>query len=308
MTPVPGHLAGGVWGVVATPFCGPKAELDEPSLARLVEHYGKLAVAGLTALGVFGEAARQSLAERRIVLGIIARTSDLPVVVGCAGFATQPVIDEAMAARDALGEQLAAIMIQVNTPSADALAAHLRSVHDATGCRIVVQDYPAATGVRTEPGELAAAVAGTPAVAAIKAESPPTPAVIAALTAAVEVPVFGGLGGISLLDELACGAAGAMTGFSYPEALIACVDAFRDNGLAAARSVFAPWLPLVNFEQHAGPALAVRKQCLLRRGLIAESVVRPPAPRMPPGLDALLGQHLDAADALLDGALLDGGS
>jgi 4-hydroxy-tetrahydrodipicolinate synthase len=37
------------------------------------------------------------------------------------------------------------------------------------------------------------------------------------------VPVFGGPGGLGLLDELTAGAAGAMTGFSCTEGLIACV-------------------------------------------------------------------------------------
>ena len=96
---------------------------------------------------------------------------------------------------------------------------------------------------------LAAALADLPFVAAVKAEAPPTPPAIATLTARLDVPVFGGLGGIGLLDELAAGSAGAMTGFSFPEGLLACVSAFRSGGYEAAREAFLPYLPLVNFEQ-----------------------------------------------------------
>ena len=66
-------------------------------------------------------------------------------------------------------------------------------------------------------------VAQSPHVTAVKAEAPPTPVAVAELTARCTVPVFGGLGGVGLLDELAVGAAGAMTGFSFPEGLLACV-------------------------------------------------------------------------------------
>jgi 4-hydroxy-tetrahydrodipicolinate synthase len=117
---------------------------------------------------------------------------------------------------------------------------------------------------------------------------------VAALTAGLEMPAFGGLGGIGLLDELAAGSAGAMTGFSFPEGLIACVDAWRAGGYAAAREAFLPYLPLVNFEQQAKVALAIRKECLRARGLIADSAVRPPAAGMPEPLRDQLRHHLDA--------------
>ena len=74
-------------------------------------------------------------------------------------------------------------------------------------------------------------------------------------SAALDVSVFGGLGGQGLLDELLSGAAGAMTGFSYPEALIACVRAWQTDGYEAARDALLPYLPLINFEQQARIAL-----------------------------------------------------
>ena len=128
------------------------------------------------------------------------------------------------------------------------------------------------SGVKIAPAVLAAALAQLDFIAAVKAEAPPTAAAIASLTERLDVPVFGGLGGIGLLDELAAGAAGAMTGFSYPEALLACVHRFTEDGYAGAREAFLPYLPLVNFEQQAGIALGVRKESLRRRGLIAEAV------------------------------------
>ncbi|MGW5695932.1 dihydrodipicolinate synthase family protein, partial [Streptomyces asiaticus] len=67
----PRPLPPGVWGVVATPFAGSTLDVDESALARLVERYAELGVTGLTVLGVFGEAAQLSRAERRAVLEVV---------------------------------------------------------------------------------------------------------------------------------------------------------------------------------------------------------------------------------------------
>jgi 4-hydroxy-tetrahydrodipicolinate synthase len=288
------RLAPGVWGVLATPFTGPDLQPDLTGLAGLARSVQTAGATGLTVLGVFGEAARLSTAERRTVLGAVVAAVDLPLVVGATALATAPLLDEVGLAREVAGDRLAAVMVQVHSPAAEVLRAHLQAVHDATGAALVVQDYPVASGVRIGTADLARALDGLPFVAAVKAEAPPTAAAVAALTAALDVPVFGGLGGLGLLDELAAGAAGAMTGFSYPEGLVACVRAWADGGFPAARSAFLPYLPLVAFEQQPGIGLAIRKECLRRRGLIAESAVRPPSPPLPDALREQLERHLAA--------------
>lgn len=286
-------LAPGVWGVLATPFQGPRLDLDTAGLSTLARQVEAAGVTGLTVLGVFGEAARLSAAERRTVLATVVGSVGVPLVVGATSLDTAPLLDEVRLVQEVAGERLAAVMVQVHSPSAELVRAHLQAVHDATGAAVVVQDYPVASGVRIGTAELVRALTGLPFVAAVKAESPPTAAAVAALTAALPVPVFGGLGGLGLLDELAVGAAGAMTGYSFPEGLVACVRAWRDGGFPAARAAFLPHLPLIAFEQQPGIGLAIRKECLRRRGLIPEAAVRPPAPALPDALRDQLERHLE---------------
>ena len=69
--PMRESLAPGVWGVVATPFQGSTLDLDTDSLARLVDHYEAIGATGLTVLGVFGEAAALTAAERGLVLEVV---------------------------------------------------------------------------------------------------------------------------------------------------------------------------------------------------------------------------------------------
>jgi 4-hydroxy-tetrahydrodipicolinate synthase len=298
-TPAP--LGRGVWVILATPFEGPGGGVDHVSLARQVALAPAIGARGVVALGVFGESARLSPEERRAVVTTVVRTlTDRPtigLVVGLSTLGTEETVAQAselLAAARAAGGEVGALMVQVPSSSPDAIVAHLTAVHAATGVGQVVQDYPLVSGVRVAAEDLGDAVARCPWVVAIKAEAPPTAPAIATLTAATDVPVFGGLGGVGLLDELAAGAAGAMTGFSQPEGLVATVDAFERGGFAAAHAAWSRWLPLATFEQQAGIALAIRKELLRRRGLIADASVRAPGAALPTSLVATLEAHLAA--------------
>lgn len=301
-------LAPGVWGVVATPFQGSTLDVDLDSLSELVEHYQAIGATGLTVLGVFGEAAALTVEERRQVLETVVECTSLPLVVGVTALATRTAIEEVLAAQDVAGTRLAAVMVQANSAKQETVIAHLDAIHRATGAKVVLQDYPLASGVSIPTKALISVVNTCEYVIAVKAEAPPTSVAITELSAAVEVSIFGGLGGQGLLDELMAGAAGAMTGFSYPEALIACVQAWQEDGYEAAHRELLPYLPLINFEQQAKVALAIRKECLRERGLIKDSGVRAPAAGFPEGLRNSIGTHLREAAAALDAAKTTVGS
>jgi 4-hydroxy-tetrahydrodipicolinate synthase len=288
-------LARGLWGVLATPFSGPDLAVDIESLRREVRFYTGVPATGLVVLGVFGEGAALDSAEAGLVVREVAEAAPTtPLVVGLSARTTAVVVEQARSAVAAAGSGLAGLMVQVNSPDPDLLARHLAAVHDATGAGLVVQDYPEASGVRITSGQLLATVARCSFVVAVKSEAPPTAAAIGELTAGTDVPVFGGLGGVGLIDELGSGAAGAMTGFSHPEGLRAALDAWREGGFTAARAAFAPWLPLANFEAQPRIGLALRKEIMRRRGLLDDAAVRPPAPGVPPHLLELMSAHLAA--------------
>lgn len=303
--PLPGTdtkaLGPGVWGVLATPFHGSSQAVDHESLRAEVRFYCRIGAAGVVALGVFGEATSLSVSEQTDVIATVAEAGEgMPVVAGLSPRSTAPLVELARLLREAGGASLVAVMAQVNSPDPEKLRRHFDTLHDSCGLPVVVQDYPVASGITIKPDVLAALVAGCPYVAAIKCEAPPTAIAISILARSVTVPLFGGLGGVGLIDELAAGAAGAMTGFSYPEGLISAVSAYRAHGFDAARDSFRQWLPIANFENQPGVGLAIRKETLRRRGLIAESAVRPPAPGFPPDLAPLLENHLRALPVPVD--------
>ena len=298
----------GLWGVLATPF-DEDGTVDHRSLERQVHFALAAGSDGLVALGVFGEAANLSLAEQRAVAStVVSAAEGQPIVLGVSGRATAVAVEQAVNALEGARSHAAGpagpsgegapdpmrLMVQVNSDKAAVVARHLHRVHAETGVGIVLQDYPTASGVHIAPAEILEVLRECPFVAAVKAEAPPTPAAIGELTQHTNMPVFGGLGGVGLIDELAMGAAGAMTGFSHPEGLRATIDAYATAGFDAARQTWSPWLPLANFEGQAGITLALRKMLLHLRGVLRHPGVRPPALPAPGHLLPLLERHLRA--------------
>jgi 4-hydroxy-tetrahydrodipicolinate synthase len=308
-TPHPTPLERGVWGILATPFLG-GAEVDVASLRRQIELFARTGARGVVALGVFGEAAKLDAEERRHVAHealTVAHELGLGAVVGITTLGRDETIAQGRVAVEvatgiagetalAPGGLLRALMVQVPSDDPRAIAEHMTAVHEATGAGIVVQDYPRSSGVTVDASVLASAVAPLRFVVAVKAESTPTPPAVATLVAGCGAPVFGGLGGVALVDELSAGAAGAMTGFSFPEGLAETVRAFEAGGTDAARETWSRWLPLAIFEQQDGLALVIRKEILHRRGVLADASARPPAPVIPASLEPLLAGHLADAE------------
>jgi 4-hydroxy-tetrahydrodipicolinate synthase len=289
-------LPHGLWGVLATPF-DDDLSVDLPSLRNEVASFTEDGCDGLVALGVFGEAASLHADEADAVAGTVASSTDLPYVLGLSEREPETVIAQARRLLAAVSRPPVALMAQIGDADPAVAAASLRRLYEATEIGILVQDYPVVSGVTVTDEQVVAIVAACPFVVGVKSETPPTSVAIALLASRVHVPVFGGLGGVGLLDELETGSAGAMTGFSHPAALAAMLRAHRHGGFAAARAAWAPWLPLANFEGQLRVGLAIRKELLRRRGVIACARVRRPALPLPATLVPLLDKHLAAVPA-----------
>ncbi|MFB1299129.1 dihydrodipicolinate synthase family protein [Mycobacterium sp. pW049] len=286
-----GTLDRGLWGVLATPF-DRELNVDFESLRNEVSGFAGDGCGGLVALGVFGEAASLQPAEAAAVAQTVASTTELPYVLGLSERDPDAVVAQALRLLDAVPRPPAALMAQIGDADPAVAAESLRRLHEKTGIGVLIQDYPVVSGVSVTDEQVVALAQACPFAVGVKSETPPTSVAVAHLAPRLDVPVFGGLGGVGLLDELAAGSAGAMTGFSHPAVLASVLRAYHDGGFTAARDVFAPWLPLANFEGQLRVGLSIRKEVLRRRGIIACARVRPPALSLPASLVPLLDQHL----------------
>ncbi|HUW86958.1 MAG TPA: dihydrodipicolinate synthase family protein [Candidatus Paceibacterota bacterium] len=291
----PTALGKGLWGVLATPFDEANLKVDEESMIRQLDLYRAVGATGVVTLGVFGEAAQLDFSEQADLVRLVSEQApDLPLVIGLSERETDQAIAVALRLLDAATQPPAGFMCQINSTDPQALMAHFEAIHAATGVGIVVQDYPLISGVKISSQQILDALEHNTYAVAIKSEAPPTSLAISSLTSKTSVPVFGGLGGVGLLDELMSGASGAMTGFSHPEGLAETLSAWKRGGFEAARDAFASWLPLANFEAQVGIGLAIRKEILKQRGVFTSGVVRPPAMPMPGALRHHLSQHISA--------------
>jgi 4-hydroxy-tetrahydrodipicolinate synthase len=286
----------GVFSVLPTPFDA-EGRVDKAGLQRVVELFLGAGVDGFTALGVTSEVSRLNEAERALVLEAVigAVKGRVPVVVGTTADGRDQCLQ---LSRHAEAAGAAAVMVsppRMPKLNSEAVVAHYQALADAVAVEIVVQDYPPISGFAMEAPLLAQIARQIPRARTLKLEDPPTPAKLAkilALCEGVPVQVFGGLGGVFLLEELLAGGAGAMTGFAYPEALVAIVSAYKRGERERAADLFYRYVPLMRFEFQEGIGMAIRKEVLRRRGAIQHAAVRAPGASLDPGTSAQLTRVL----------------
>jgi 4-hydroxy-tetrahydrodipicolinate synthase len=286
----------GVFSVLPTPFLEDGA-VDHESLRRVIDLFIGGGVNGLTALGVTSEAARLTERERAMVLETVMHQTAqrVPVVAGTTADGLRTCIEYTRIAR---ASGAAAVMIsppRLPKLNSDAVVGHFSAVAEAVDIPIVVQDYPPVSGFNMETLLLARIARVVPSARTIKLEDPPTPLKITKILQAaqgLEVSIFGGLGGVFLLEELMAGASGAMTGFAYPEILVEIVQAYRSGNLDRAADVFYRNVALMRFEFQEGIGMAIRKEVLRRRGALRYAGVRAPGASLDPGTSAALDRIL----------------
>lgn len=269
----------GVYSVLPTPFHA-NGDFDDGSLRRVIDLFISAGVNGVTALGVTGEVARLTDDERRRVLDVVVEhvAGRIGVVAGTSAEGTRTCIEHSRHAH-----QAGATAVMVSPPrmpklNSEAVVRHFKALADAVDIEIVVQDYPPISGFAMEPWLLARIAREIPRARTIKLEDPPTPFKTSRILEQSESPVriFGGLGGVFLLEELMAGATGAMTGFAFPEILVEIVSLYRAGRVDDAADVFYRAVPLMRFEFQEGIGMAIRKEVLHRRGVLASPATRPP--------------------------------
>jgi 4-hydroxy-tetrahydrodipicolinate synthase len=285
--------------MLPTPFDA-NGEVDTDSLSRLVAAARAADCTGVVALGVMGEAHRLTDAERSPVIDavIAASANDLTVTVGASAESGRAL---AARVRDAQSAGATAVMIapaKMGKPNPPATYAYYASAQEATEIPIVVQDLPEQTGVHLDPAFIAKLHADLPDAKYLKLEDPPTPQKITRVIDATggSMGIFGGLGGAFLFEELRRGAIGTMTGFAYPEVLVAIHRYVSAGEIERARTIFYMWLPLIRYENSAGIGLAIRKEIMKRRGFTTTADVRPPSPPIDDSTRAELDDLTGALD------------
>lgn len=291
-------LDSGVYTVAPTPFHS-DGSVDLKSVEKMTESLLSLGIDGLLVLGVMGEANKLLDEERQQVLTrfISAAAGVGKVIVGTNHPGAIPSRELTRVAEESGAD---AVMISPPTlakPNPQTILDYFETIADGSEIEIVLQDHPTSSGVIMSVELINELHQHVDQMTALKLEDPPTAQKMSSVLATSDsLKVFGGLGGLSFIDELDRGASGTMTGFAYPEILKRVHDLHQSGEIQEARQLFDRFLPLILFESQPLISLSVRKHLYRARGFIANPSVRAPAPSLDAGTISELERLMDTVD------------
>ena len=298
------HRFSGVIPILATPFNDDES-LDLASWQRMIEFMVELGVDGITILGVLGECNRLTDHERETLIKAAVATvkQRIPVIVGTSHRGSMAAMILSRMAEDLGADAVMVAPARVPVPNDDHIVEAYQRISQGTRLPIVLQDHPASTDVHMSVPLILRIVKEVASLACIKAEAVPTPPKIRALRAGLAelgrpVSILSGLGALYAPFDLEAGSDGFNTGFAFPEVLQALVNAAKARDFSRVHALYARFAALIVFEQQ--PGLAVRKEILRQRGLIAGNRVRHPGTTVTPSVAAevvaLIERALPATD------------
>ncbi|MBN9279696.1 MAG: dihydrodipicolinate synthase family protein [Hyphomicrobium sp.] len=280
--------AKGLYVIAATPFHD-DGRIDFESIDSLVDFYLACGVQGMTILGVMGEFQKLSESETlEVSQRFIKRTAGrVPIIVGVSNPGTNQLVKTARAVMEmgAAGVMAMPIRGLTTEPSVEN---YLRSILTALGPSIPVciQDYPNLTDVYFSADCFVRLVDAFPQIAMFKHEDMPGLAKLSVIRKACDgkarryIPILCGNGGIHLPQEYLRGADGAMTGFAFPDMMVAMHALFAAGKPEEGEDLYDLYLPLLRHELQQGVGLPLRKEILKRRGAIRSAAIRAPGPKL----------------------------
>ena len=286
----------GIFVIVVTPFTE-GYELDEASLRKQIRFCIEAGAHGLVGPANASEFPTLSDDERKRWLEIVVSEAgkQIPVIAATTSGHALPAVALSRYAQGLGADGIMAMPPHVLHPDAEGCYEYYKALSASIDIPIFIQNYMGPLGTPMSPALLARMCRELPHVDYIKEETLPEPRQISATLAAAGEAcrgVFGGQGGIYLIDEYNRGSTGNMPACQATDAHVSIWKALEAGDQAGARCLFNQLLPLINYERLYG--IAVYKEVLYRRGIFATTLSRAP------------GRTLDGADqAELEAILAD---
>lgn len=284
----------GIFPIVVTPFL-PNYELDEDGLRRVVRFCLETGAAGLVGPANASEFVTLSDDERRRWLDIVVQETggQVPVIAATTSGHALPAVALSQFAQSIGADGIMAMPPHVVHPDAAGCYAYYQMLSQGVDIPIFIQNYVGPIGTPMAPQLLARMCRELEHIDYIKEETVPSSRAITETIAAAGEDckgVFGGQGGIYLVDDYRRGSTGNMPACQVTDVHVAIWDRLESGDMDGARQVYNRLLPLINYERQYGVALY--KEVLTRRGVIDHPTLRLPKPALGPDdqaeLDAIL--------------------
>lgn len=289
------------WRGVYPAICTPFAADDTPDLdaqRRVVRFAVDSGSHGIVAFGLAGEVLKLSADERRELTDVIVDevAGAAPVFVGVGAPSTRASIE---LARHAEAAGAACVVVPAPMSGAvgtEALVDYVVRIADSVAVPVMVQDAPAYLGVSLGVDAVRRIGERAENVRLVKLEAGPAEMSHWIDALGGEFAIWGGDGGMYLLDCVRIGAAGIIPGADLIDQLVRVYDAEARGDHAAADERLRSILPMLVFEmQHSIDHYnACAKYVLVQRGVLEQDGLRSPAATLPDASRRLLERHLAA--------------
>jgi dihydrodipicolinate synthase/N-acetylneuraminate lyase len=293
------RLLAGVIPIPVTTF-DDDGRLDVDGLASQVRFSLDSGAHGVLYPGVVSEFYTLTDAERRQAVETVVTATDrrVPAIVGVTGASTAAAVGFAEHARSVGADAVMTMVPYVQhffSPTTEFALAHMAEVARAADLPVILQNarvgFPLGVAAVTE------IVGQVPGVRYVKQESnPPTHGIseiVGALGNRID-GVFGGVGGVYLVNELDRGAVGTMPSPAFVDRIVAAHDLYRSAGPDAAQQLLESMGSL--FTREVLYNVVFHKEVLRRRGVIGSTRVRIASPPLDAVDLADLDRLLAAAD------------
>jgi dihydrodipicolinate synthase/N-acetylneuraminate lyase len=268
----------GIFVIVVTPFTD-TFELDEASLRKEIRFCIEAGAAGLVGPANASEFSLLSEAERKRWLEIVVSEAggSIPVVATTTGSHAHMAVEMSRFAQKIGADGIMAMPPHVVHVDQQGCYDYFQSLAQAVHIPICIQNYPPPLGTPMSSQLLARMCREMSQVQYIKEETLIEPR---QLSLTIEIAgdacrgVFGGQGGIYLIDEFNRGAVGNMPACQTADVMGRIWKLLEVGDEAGARRVFNQLLPLINYERLYG--VTVYKEVLYRRGIFATQLSRYP--------------------------------
>jgi dihydrodipicolinate synthase/N-acetylneuraminate lyase len=292
-----------VFPSLCTPF-NADDEVDLEAQRRVVRFALERGSHGLVAFGLAGEVLKLSVDERRELTDVIVDevAGAVPVLVGAGAPSTRAASDLARHAERAGASCIVLPAPMSGALSEAALVDYFVRVASTVSLPVMIQDAPAYVGIGLGPEAVQRIGAAAENVRLVKLEAGPVEIRDWIDRLGSEFAIWGGDGGVYLLDCMRAGAAGVIPGADLVDFLVRVYEAETEGDSALAEERFRDILPILVFQmQHSIDHYnACAKHVLRRRGVLGSAGLRAPAAPLDALSCRLLDQHLAALKVVGD--------
>ena len=269
----------GIHYMIPTPF-NEREDLDLEPIKGMVDLSVDDGCTGVVCLGVTGEANRLNDKERSLVIEETVKSAGdrIKVTAGTSATGTRLAVERCKEAQDIGVSAVMVAAVPMPKPNLKKQYEYYEAVANSVDIQVVVQDFPAVTGVHMPSDFIAGLVKDFKNINYLKLEAPPCPQKVTEIRKLTgdTLGIFGGLGGVYLYEELLRGGAGAMSGFAYQDVFVKIYDLIISGDKKGACEVFNKYLPAIRLQFTDGLLISLRKEIMKRRGLMTCTKMRHP--------------------------------